>query len=360
MDAPDIRLLGLGGCGGRLAEAAARATGGHMATTVVDTDGRLAAGASATNPITIGRVHFRLLGSGGDTATTAMAIDEDGIPVAKAIDGAALLVVIAGLGGGTGSGALPAVLRLAASRNVPTLAFTVSPFRMEGVERLKAAAVAMRSLDGLGTVRVRLANDDLVAGAPPDAPLQDAMALANATAVAALSMVWNLCARPAFLRMDPASLLESLARGRGDAHFAYARAEGANRASDVARRLLDGPGPCLRPHADDIRGALVGVTGGSDLRLAEVGAASATVSGILPTGTPVRLSVALDPAREGAMEVAVLAFRDWADSSAASAEGASTSSIRAPDRFAGVPATPVGGENLDDPTWLRHNLRLAL
>ena len=116
----------------------------------------------------------------------------------------------------------------------------------------------------------------------------------------------------------------------------------------------------LRVHADDIRGALVGVTGGTDLRLAEVGAAAGAVSGILPTGTPVRLSVALDAVREGALEVAVLAFRDWAESSATGDEGAGSTSIHAPDRFAGVAATPIGGENLDDPTWLRRNLRLAL
>ncbi len=360
MNAPDIRLLGLGGCGSRLAEAAARATGGHMSATVVDSDGRVSAVASAANPVVIGGVHFRLLGSGGDSAAAAMAVEEDRLPLVKAIDGAALLVVVAGLGGGTGSGALPAVLRLAASRSVPTLVFTVAPFRIEGVERLKSAAAAVRALEGLGTVRVRLSNDDLVADAPECATLPEAMARADSVAVAALSLIWSLCARPAYLRLDPATLLETLSRGRGDAHFAFARAEGADRAAVVAHRLLEGPGPALRVHADDIRGALVGVTGGTDLRLAEVGAAAGAVSGILPTGTPVRLSVALDAVREGALEVAVLAFRDWAESSATGDEGAGSTSIHAPDRFAGVAATPIGGENLDDPTWLRRNLRLAL
>ncbi len=362
MNEPEIRLFGIGGAGGRLANAAAASVGGRLPAIAIDTDATdMNALAACTRFVTIGNLRFRGLGSGGDAPDAAMAAEESRTTLATVLDGTALAVVVAGLGEGTGAGALPTFLRLAESRNVPTLAFTVAPFEMEGIERLKAAAAATRTLDGLGTVRVRLSNDELVSPPesasgeiPPETTLADALATAERNAGFALSCIWRLARTPAFLRLSPATLVQTVLAGRGDAHFAIAEASGPDRENKVADILVERPTLGLRAIAGDVRGALVGICAGRDLRLAEIERVSKAVSGMLPTGTPVRLSVATDSALEGRLLVSTLAFRNWNETAGV------PDSMRANNRFSGTEVVPVDGENLDEPTWIRRNLKLAM
>ena len=362
MSAPVIRLFGIGGAGGRLANATAAAVGGLLPAIAIDTDETdLRALAACTRLVNIGKLRFRGLGAGGDAPDAAMSANDDKPSLAAVLDDTALAVVVAGLGEGTGSGVLPAFLRLAESRNVPTLVFTVSPFGLEGIERLKAAAAALRAIDGLGTVRVRLANDDLVVPAqsladeaPPELTLADALANAERNMGFALSSLWRLSQHPAFLHLAPATLVQTVMAGRGDAHFAIAEAAGANREEDIARLLVERPALGLRAIAGDVRAALVGICAGRDLRLAEIERVSKAVSGMLPTGTPVRLSVSTDTALEGRLVVLALAFRNWNESAGV------PDALRANNRFTGTEVLPVNGENLDEPTWIRRNLKLAL
>ena len=148
----DQRVFGLGGAGGRIADTVARATAGHLPATVVDCDLGSLGALRACQYFVLGQNSSRFggRGSGGDAAAVRMAAEEQAGELSALLDGVSLAVVVAGLGGGVGSGLLPAFLDLAAERNVRTLVFAVTPFAMEGPDRLRAAGAALSNQELAG------------------------------------------------------------------------------------------------------------------------------------------------------------------------------------------------------------------
>ena len=350
---PVQRVFGLGGAGGRVADAVARATAGHLPATVIDCDFASLGSLKACQPFFLGQSSSRFSGgqgSGGDVAAVRMAAEEQAGALSALLDGVSLAIVVAGLGGGVGSGLLSAFLDLAAERNVRTVVFAVTPFAMEGPERLRAAAAALSAAEGKGDLRLQFSNDDL-AGRAAGITLEAAFARATETLVSGLTLFWRLGAHPAYLALDPGSLLSLAVDGRGAVDMGVGRGQGPDRFPDAMDGLLRDPALGLERRAETARAALVGVIGGRDLRLAECGDAVRAVAGLLPPGTPVRLSVALEPEAEGTVSVVALFFRSWT--------GADENAPSAPSR-AGAGAEPavVDGQDLDVPTYIRLGLRI--
>lgn len=380
MNPSDIRVFGFGGAGCRFADALAAATGGRLAVWAADTDfSALSALANVPKTCThvIGDTYFGN-GSGGQvSAVRAKALAETE-KMRAALDGVSLAVAVAGLAGGTGAGALPVFLETARERNVRTLVFAVKPFRMEGVERLRAAATAAQSIASLGDVRVFPSNDDL-AGASGQTTLVEALGRASARLVEGLALFWRLCADPGFLHLSAESLSSIATEGRGEAEFAVAEAAGTGRLEAALSELWDAPGLGLRRRSSGARAALVGVIGGDDLLLSEVGAVSRSFETSFPASFPLRLSTVSDPSADGSLRIVAFLFRNWQSAEreeAEAAEAARQAGIpeyrpgerqdplvdargrRMPGRFDSVAGTFVGGENLDIPTYIRRNLRI--
>lgn len=351
-DKPVYRIFGLGGAGVRLAAAVCARTGGRLPAFSVDTDrGELDALPVQGRSHLLGERRFGGIGSAGDAATVRMCAEEERGAIAHELDGVSVAVVAAGLGGGTGAGALPVLLRLADERRIPVVSVLLSPFAMEGPERLRAASTALRELEGLGTVRILLSNDDL-APAAGDLPLQAAMDRATDVAASALSLLWKMSELRGYINVPPADVARMLRNGRGAVDLGRAAATGPRRFSEATDALWNQPGLGLASKASGAKAALVCVLGGPDLRLQEAGDAVGAVSALLPFGTPVRLSTVVDPDAAGVLEIVVLLFRRWAEPGAAEDADASASA----GRFDETPATLEGDENLDVPTFLRRRI----
>ena len=224
---------------------------------------------------------------------------------------------------------------------------------MEGAERLRAAGAAVSAAEGKGDLRLQFSNDDL-AGHAAGITLDEAFARATETLSAGISLFWRLRAHPAYLALDDGALLSLVVDGRGAADLSVGRGQGPDRFSDAIEGVMRAPGLGLERKADSARAALVGVIGGRDLRLAEVGDAVRAVAGMLPPGTPVRLSTVLEPEAEGTITLVVIFFRSWAGA----AEGEPASPAARPAGFAGTEPALVDGEDLDVPTFVRWNLRI--
>ena len=244
------------------------------------------------------------------------------------------------------------LLKAAEERNVPVLVVVLSPFAMEGAERVRAASTALRALGDLGTARILLSNDDL-APASRDASLQEAFDRASDVLVSALSLLWKMSELRGYVNIGPADVVQILRAGRGAVDFGRAAASGPHRFSEATDALWNQPGLGLASKASGAKAALLCVLGGPDLRLQEVGDAVTAVSSMLPFGTPVRLSTVVDPAAAGTLEIVVLLFRRWSEPGAE--EGADPS---AAGRFSETVATLEAGENLDAPTFLRRRIHV--
>lgn len=381
MTPSSIRVFGFGGAGCRFVDDLRASAGDRLGAWVADTDVSVLSALRAVPREcrhTIGDNQF-VSGSGGDVARVrATALAENEV-FRAALDGVALAVAVAGLGGGTGGGALPVFLEAARERNVRTIVFAVKPFRFEGVERLRAASSAAQTLATLGDIRVFPSNDDLAGAGDGDPSADEALSRASARLGEGLALFWRLCADPGFLHLDAGTLGAIATEGRGEADFAVAEASEGDRLSAVLSSLWDAPGTGLRRRAASARAALVGVIGGDDLRLSELAAVSHSFESAFPASFPLRLSTVSDPAASGSLRVVAFLFRSWQSAEREEARAAELAAAksggeggvtpaqdplvdargrRMPGRFDRVAGTFVGGENLDIPTYLRRNLRI--
>lgn len=381
MTPSEIRAFGFGGAGCRFVEALRAATGGRLSVWVADTDQSVLSALEAVPREcrhTIGDNRFSS-GSGGQVADVRAAALSEIEVFRGALEGVSVAVAVAGLGGGTGGGALPVFLEAARERNVRTVVFAVKPFRMEGVERLRAAASAAQALATLGDIRLFPSNDDLAGVGDGDPSVGDALARASERLVGGLSLFWRLCADPGFLHLDAEALCSIAVEGRGEADFAVASGEGEGRLDAALSALWDDPRAGLRRRAASARAALVGVIGGDDLRLSEVGAVAHSFESAFPASFPLRLSTVSDSSAEGSIRLVAFFFRSWQSAEREEARAAELAAAksggegaarpaqdplvdargrRMPGRFDRVAGTFVGGENLDVPTYLRRNLRI--
>lgn len=373
-------LLGVGGAGGRIANQVAQATGGRLRAAAIDTDFAAVAQLGLCQQTRIGRSRFDGLGAGGNATAARMAADEDSDALRKLFADASLAVVITGLGGGTGSGATPAVLRVARDLNVRTLVFATLPFAFEGAERRALANRTCPLLEEAGDVLVVAENDDLCADTL-DQPAPQAFAAAARHLAAGLTLLWKLTSAPGYIRLDYATLSNLLLCGRGRATFAYATAQGDRRFELALADLLDHPRRGIRKSLGGAPAMLVGVLGGEDLRLKEIGDTMARLQMEVDADCDVRMGTVLDPDEAPALSLATLLFHSWVrDETEAPAEptpatrptgveatprlaprprrGRSQTAPLVGDRFKSTHATVFAGEDLDVPAYLRRGLRI--
>ena len=347
MNAEAIRLFGLGGAGGKIVDAVCAATGGVLPGYALDTEKAALERLTAVTSLLLGETRFNGLGSGGDTAAVRMAASEESARFPALFEGVSCAIFVVGLGGGTGAGLLPELLRAAYDRNVRTMVFSIRPFSFEGTERLRAAGISAQSMAALGDVRFFLSNDDL-AGNVPEATVPEAFARATETLSAALTLLWRLLSKPGYLNLSPAMLLSILSAGRGTAELALARGAGEGRSDAVISVLAANRALGLQGRTASVRGALCGILGGADLRLAEVGEMARYIGEQLSPGTAVHLSTVLDEALEGRLEVVLFLFHEWEPM----VPDAPAEPLPAPAAAASAPAVSHGTHAFpDDAAW---------
>lgn len=362
----EFRLFGLGGAGGKIADEISRSTEGRLSAVAIDTDFAAVSRLGSCQQIRIGQEQCGGLGAGGDAATAALAARNARNAIDRSLEGVSVALVVAGLGGGTGAGLLPVLLESAASGNIPTIVFLVKPFQMEGVERLRMAGSALQSIGSMGGIRFVFSNDELVAGAT-DITVDEAFRRATEKLAAGVTLLWRLANRPGYLHLDTGTLLSIIRSGHGSARLFSVRKEGTDRLREAWRELSEGlaspAGESSRPQA-----ALVGILGGRDLRLHEVGELSHSVTASLPSDAVVELSTALDDSFSGALSAVVMVFDRWdaVERGRALAESGSSQQLRdsrgnaMSGRFDQADETPIDGVNYDEPTYQRLGMKIDL
>lgn len=275
-DLANLKVIGVGGAGGNAVNRMVSAGLQGVEFTVVNTDAQVLELSLANNKVQIGGRLTKGLGSGGNPEVGRAAIDEDKDLVNEILDGADMVFVTSGMGGGTGTGASPIIARMAKERGALTVGIVTRPFSFEGKRRDRQA------LDGIAALRqevdtlIVIQNDRLLTLVSQETPLTEAFSKADEILHHATKGISDLIMIPGLINLDFADV-RTIMQGMGDALMGTGVAKGENRAAQAARMALSSP------LLDDIsirgaKGVLVNITGDERMSLHEVSQATAIIS----------------------------------------------------------------------------------
>jgi len=304
--ARNIKIIGIGGAGANALDRLALDGVAPAMLIAANTEAQALAASVAGEKIQLGQSATRGLGTGGDPDLGYCAAEEASAEIRAALEGAEAVFVVAGLGGGTGSGATPLVAELAREAGALVIAVVTLPFGFEGKRRVAQAAEALAALQGHADAVVCFENDRMGEAAPPRAGIQTAFVAADQTlsqSILALSALLN-SAGLIHLGMDDLTAVLRDADAR--CLFGYGEAGGNNRAFDALARALRNPlmdkGRMLR----DCETVLVQVSGGPDMTLDEVQLLMEEFNQHISDRTRILFGAAVDPALEGRVAVTVM------------------------------------------------------
>lgn len=377
MRADSIKVVGVGGAGIRLVDRLAADDANVPSVIAMDTDAEALDASRASVKLQFGARRTNGRGTGGDPAVGCDAAEDDREMIRTAISGCKLVLAVAGLGGGTGSGALPVLLRTAREEGITAFAFVTLPFAVEGSERkLKADRVFVglrESCDGIIVVPNDRLADSVNAERVSEAFEGGARILGSG-----VRALWKLLVSPAYLRISLADLTELFRQSGRVCAFGYGEGAGPDRAMQAARGALGSP---LLGHGrllSTARFVLLSVIGNDGLRVREVRDIIEAVSGAVQPDARQWVGVTADEAWDDTVSVTALISDQWLQEAAGVAVGARPEKVSAEGkeakssamtqgtlefdaagnkgRFRNVEPTMLDGEDLDIPTFVRRRL----
>lgn len=369
-DNSGLVLVGIGGGGCRLAAAARRAYGEGMQAIGFDTDEAANRAIEGLRCQLLGATRLNKQGAGGVHSSGRLAAQDDLPSILNELRDARIVVAVTCLGGGTGGGAAPVILKALRAEGKVTLCFATLPFAFEGSERRQNAERDRPFIEQASDTVVLVPMDELHEGLT-GATVADAGAQAGARLASGLCVLWRLLFTPGYIRLDPARL-QNMLISAGNARFGRGSADGEGRAEAAVAalgqsRLLRG-GEALA----SARAVALGVLAGPDLRLAEIGCAMDSVRALCRKEARIEMGVALDARFDGRIELVALAFETWSPVERRRDRGSGDQSgdLLGRDagrdaklgvgsgKFRGVEKTVHKGEDLDMPTYQRWQIRL--
>lgn len=265
-----IKVMGIGGAGSNAIDRLVLDGFDEGDVFAMNTDVQSLTGSVAPHKIHLGKTTTRGLGAGGDPDVGYSAIEEAAGDVEAAMEGAHMVFVCVGLGGGTGSGAAPATVRLAKRAGASVLAFVTLPFEFEGRRRAAQAAEALAEIRAAADIVICFPNDRLGEMADHAAGIQQAFVAADQMLSQSIRVIAGMVQRKALINIGLDELAGTLRNREGGCLFGHGESEGGNRAHEALERALKSPLMDKGRMLSETNDVVVCVSGGSDLTLNEV------------------------------------------------------------------------------------------
>jgi cell division protein FtsZ len=304
-----IKVIGVGGGGGNAVNRMIQAKMEGVEFIAANTDVQALKLSQAPVKLQLGVRLTSGLGAGANPDVGRRAALEDSEKIIEALEGADMVFVTAGLGGGTGTGAAPVIASLASEMGILTVAVITRPFAFEGKRRLQQAERGMRELiDGVDTMIV-IPNEKLLVVAK-DAGFFESFRIADDVLRQGVQGISDIITIPGIINRDFADVKTTMA-GMGHAVMGTAVRSGANRAIEAAQAAM--ASPLLEAGAiDGARGILINITGSSTLKLSEVNEASSLIQAAAHEDANIIFGAVLDERMGDEVKITVIAtgFRD--------------------------------------------------
>lgn len=270
----DIRVIGIGGAGGNTVSRMVQVGIAGVQLIAANTDAQDLLYTDADKKLLLGQGVTRGLGAGSDPELGVEAAKESRDEIKKALQGADMVFITCGLGGGTGTGAAPIIAEIAKKVGALTVAVVTTPFKMEGKERETNAESGLEKLGSVVDTLIVIPNDKLLE-IVPDVGLITSFKVADEILVNAVKGIVELVTKPGLVNLDFADVRAVMSRGQL-AMIGLGESDTENRAAEAAEKALSNP--LLDVEIDGSTGSLINVTGGPEMTIKEAQRIVETVS----------------------------------------------------------------------------------
>ena len=354
-----IKVIGIGGGGSNAVNRMIEAGIEGIEFLVANTDLQALKRSRAPIKIQLGSRLTKGLGAGADPGVGREAALEDTDKIIEVLEGADMVFVTTGLGGGTGTGAAPIIASLATELDALTVAVVTKPFHFEGRRRMQQADQGLRELRECVDTVITIPNERLLHTVDRGVSLADSFKVADDVLRQAVQGISDLITVPGLINLDFADV-KSIMQGMGMALMGAGRATGENRAIEATQQAISSP---LLEEAtiQGAKGVLINITGGPDLTLFEVNAASSIIRESADDDANIIFGAVIDETLTDEMKITVIATGFDKEVAPVMSAAATTAIPAPPPRYVPRPTDdlprPMMGtprvDDLDVPTFIR-------
>jgi cell division protein FtsZ len=303
-NAARIKVIGVGGGGSNAVNRMIASDIEGIEFWTMNTDAQALATSDATCRIQLGQKLTRGLGAGGNPAIGQKAAEESREEIALALEGADLVFITAGMGGGTGTGAARIVAEVAKEMGALTVGVVTRPFTFEGRRRTNQAEEGISGLQSQVDTLIIIPNDKLLQAINEHTPVQEAFRIADEVLRSGVQGISDIITIPGMINVDFADVRAVMADA-GSALMGIGEGSGKSRAREAAVQAITSP--LLESSIEGARGVILNVTGGEDLTLAELTTAAETIYDVVDPNANIILGNVIDARMQGEIRITVIA-----------------------------------------------------
>ena len=299
-----IKVVGIGGGGSNAVNRMIRSKLRGVEFIAINTDLQALAHSEAQTKMNIGKKLTRGLGAGGNPTIGREAAEESQQELSELLQGADMVFLTAGMGGGTGSGAAPVVAEIARNNGALTIGVVTKPFTFEGTRRRAIAEESATTLREKVDTLIIIPNQRLLDVTDKKVPFTEALKIADDVLRQGVQGISDLIVQPGLINLDFADV-KAVMSGQGAALMGIGFGSGDQRAADAARDAV--ASPLLETSIDGARGILFNITGGTDLTLHEVNEAAEIVRAAADKDANIIFGTVIDEKMSGEIKITVVA-----------------------------------------------------
>ncbi len=303
-NAARIKVIGVGGGGSNAVNRMIASQIEGIEFWTMNTDAQALSNSEASSRIQLGQKLTRGLGAGGNPAIGQKAAEESREEIARALEGADLVFITAGMGGGTGTGAARIVAEVAKEMGALTVGVVTRPFTFEGRRRTNQAEDGISGLQSQVDTLIIIPNDKLLQAINEHTPVQDAFQIADEVLRSGVQGISDIITIPGLINVDFADVRAVMADA-GSALMGIGEGSGKSRAREAAMQAIHSP--LLESSIEGARGVVLNITGGEDMTLVEVNMAAETIYEVVDPNANIIFGAVIDPKMQGEMRITVIA-----------------------------------------------------
>lgn len=300
----NVKVIGVGGGGNNAINRMIDEQLKGVEFIAINTDKQALVGSKADVKLQIGEKLTRGLGAGANPQVGERAAEENRNEVQEVLDGADMIFVTAGMGGGTGTGAAPVIAEIAREMGILTVGVVTKPFAFEGAQRSKQAEVGIKNLQDRVDTLITIPNDRLLQISDRNTTIVEAFMMADEVLKLGIQGISDLIAIPSLINLDFADV-ETIMSNQGIAHMGVGFAAGEERAKVAAKNAISSP--LLETSIEGANSVLLNITGGEDLGIFEANEAADLIKTAVDPDANIIFGAGIDKSLGDEVKITVIA-----------------------------------------------------